>query len=135
MRHYFFDQGLFFECQRCGRCCTGAPGTVYVAPDEVPAVAKHLNLPVPSFIRAYLYPYKDSYSIREDDQGNCLFFDKGCLIYPVRPLQCRSFPFWFANVRSESRWAQVRRNCPGIGKGRCFSRSEIMAWARRTTMI
>jgi uncharacterized protein len=132
---YFFDDGLFFECQRCGCCCTGAPGTIYVGPAEMPSVAAYLNLSAAQFIQTYLYPFKDAFSIREDDRGNCLFFEKGCRIYPVRPVQCRSFPFWFSNLRSEACWERVRRQCPGIGKGRCFSRAEIMAWARRTTML
>jgi len=135
MHRYFFDQGLFFECRRCGTCCTGAPGTVYVGPLEVPTVARYLELPASVFTATYLYPYKDSFSIREDARGNCLFFKNGCTIYPVRPLQCRSFPFWFSNLRSEKSWEHVRRQCPGIGKGRYFSRSEIIKLARQTMML
>ena len=135
MHRYFFEQGLFFECRRCGACCTGAPGTIYVGPDEVPVVAGHLGLPVAEFTRRYLYPYKDSFSIREDESGACLFFDRGCAIYPVRPYQCRAFPFWFSNLRSEACWEQVRRQCPGIGHGPRFTRAQIMTIARETTMI
>lgn len=35
--------------------------------------------------------------IRDGKKGECLFFEKGaCGIYPVRPLACRVFPFWFS---------------------------------------
>jgi uncharacterized protein len=135
VHHYFFDEGLFFECRRCGTCCTGAPGTVYVGLREVSPMARHLGLQVSELILQYLYPFKDSFSIREDDRGNCLFFDQGCRIYPVRPYQCRSFPFWFSNLRSEALWRHTRLHCPGIGQGRWFSRTQIMAIARKTTMI
>ncbi|MDA8138834.1 MAG: YkgJ family cysteine cluster protein [Desulfobacteraceae bacterium] len=131
-RPYFFDAGLRFECQRCGVCCTGAPGTIYMGPDEIDLVAGHCQISRQQFIATYLYPFKDSYSLREDDQGRCLFFNAGCTIYEVRPLQCRSFPFWFSNLRSPARWARLRQDCPGIGRGRLYSKEEIMAWARQT---
>ena len=135
MHRYFFDEGLSFECRRCGTCCTGAPGTVYVAPDETMPLAKYLGLQLSELIHQHLYPFKDSFSIREDDNGNCRFFDQGCRIYPVRPFQCRSFPFWFSNLRSEAIWKQVCLQCPGIGKGQWFSREQLMAIAGKTTMI
>jgi len=134
-QHYFFDQGLSFECQRCGTCCTGAPGTIYVGPEEVAPICDHIGLDPLEFERRYLYPYKEGFSIREDPQGNCLFFNNGCGIYPVRPFQCSAFPFWFANVRSQSRWHDIARQCPGIGKGRRYSKEEIIALARKTINI
>jgi Fe-S-cluster containining protein len=132
---YFFDEGLYFQCQGCGACCTGAPGTIYVGPGEIGPMAAHVGLDASEFKRRYLYPYKESFSIREDRRGNCLFFDHGCTIYPVRPFQCRAFPFWFDNVRSRSRWRDVARQCPGIGKGKHYSRAEIIALAQETRSI
>lgn len=132
---YFFDQGLSFECRRCGTCCTGASGTIYVGPDEISPIAAYIGLSVYDFAQRYLYPYKKSFSIKEDSQGNCLFFNNGCGIYPVRPFQCRAFPFWFCNVRSESHWRDIARQCPGIGHGRRYSREEIIALARETMHI
>ncbi|MBI5062629.1 MAG: YkgJ family cysteine cluster protein [Desulfatitalea sp.] len=122
----FFDQGLNFECQRCGQCCTGESGTIYVSPKEIAAVAGHLGITADLLIETYLYPFRDSYSIREDDQGCCLFYNQGCNIYPVRPLQCSTYPFWFSNLRSERRWRALRRECPGIGQGRLYTREEIL---------
>lgn len=123
---YFFDQGLNFECQRCGQCCTGESGTIYVSPKEMVTLAGHLGITVDLLIETYLYPFRDSYSIREDDQGRCLFYDRGCGIYPVRPLQCSSYPFWFSNLRSEKRWRALLRECPGIGRGRLYTKAEIL---------
>ena len=132
---YFFDQGICFQCQQCGRCCVGEPGTIYVTADEVERLADHFRLSVADFTSRYLYPFKDSHSIREDDRGHCVFFDNGCTIYPLRPGQCRTFPFWFSNLRSESRWREIEKACPGIGKGRRFSRDEILCIVRETLRI
>lgn len=125
---YFFDRGLRFRCRQCGRCCTGDPGTVYVAPDEITAIAAYLGTDLRTLTSSMLYPFRDSYSIREDEHGNCLMYDTGCRIYPVRPRQCRSYPFWFTNLRSRYAWKQTASQCPGIGKGPLFSRDEILAF-------
>ena len=66
-RPYFFDDGIFFECRQCGRCCTGDSGAVYVAENEIEEIAGFLHIPVSGFLRDFLYPYKDSYSIHEND--------------------------------------------------------------------
>ena len=131
----FFEAGLSFECKRCGKCCTGAPGTIYVAPGEIGPIAGFLGLSVSDLIQGYLYPYKNSFSIKEDDRGNCLFYREGCTIYSVRPHQCRTFPFWFRNVRSESRWREAARQCPGIGHGKRYSKAQIMEIALSTMEI
>jgi len=115
-----------FQCLQCGACCTGDPGAVFVAGPEIEKIAEFFSLPVPDFIRKYLYPYKDSYSIDEDDSGRCLFYEGKCRIYPVRPLQCRTFPFWFNYLRAEKKWRQIEKECPGIGKGKVFTKDEIL---------
>ena len=129
-----FDQGIRFACQECGACCTGEPGTVYVAPEELQPLAEHLGLSETTLIRDCLYPFRDSYSIKEDPGGDCIFYDQGCTIYPARPGQCRSYPFWFRNLRSEYAWKQVCRECPGIGQGPFHSREKIMQMLERTTI-
>ncbi|MGD9365454.1 MAG: YkgJ family cysteine cluster protein [Desulfobacteraceae bacterium] len=125
-RPYFFDSGIRFACQQCGDCCVGEPGTIYVSRTEIKTIAASLHQTEVEFSAKYLYPFKDSYSIKEDRQGRCLFFDDGCTIYPIRPLQCRTYPFWFSNLRSKSRWKRVQQQCPGIGRGRRYTRSEIL---------
>lgn len=124
---FFFEEGIRFECIRCGVCCTGEPGTVYITTEEIQAAALFLDIPEPSFIDQYCYPFRNAYSLREQDDGRCAFFEDGCRIYPVRPSQCRTYPFWFDNLRSETRWERVRSLCPGIGQGRLFGKDEILS--------
>lgn len=131
-RPYFFDRGLRFACVRCGRCCSGEPGTVYVAADEIGPIAAYLNLPPARLITDMLYPFRDSFSLRETAGGDCVLFGEGCRIYPVRPRQCRSYPFWFENLRSRYRWRQTAAQCPGIGQGTLYTRAEILAIVRQT---
>lgn len=123
----FFDKGLCFQCTGCGGCCTGAPGTVYVTAAEIDRLSSALNLRRADFVAEYLYPYRDSYSIREKDNYDCFLLKDGkCTVYEDRPRQCRTFPFWLKNLRSEAEWSRAARHCPGMNKGRLFSRSEIL---------
>jgi uncharacterized protein len=125
-QRYFFDQGLRFACARCGRCCTGAPGIVFVAPDAVAPLAAHLGLSPANMVQHYLAPWREGHTVREDAEGRCLFYADGCRVYPVRPLQCRTWPFWLSNLRSQARWERAARSCPGISRGRLYSREEIL---------
>ena len=37
----WYQDGLRFQCTRCGACCTGAPGYVWVNDEELVAIAAH----------------------------------------------------------------------------------------------
>jgi len=125
-RRYFFDSGLRFACTRCGACCTGEPGIVYVSREESLEISSFLGLDFGVVTGRMLDPFRDGFTVREAEDGRCIFYENGCVVYPVRPLQCSTFPFWFQNVRSQKAWEQVRARCPGIGSGRLFTREEII---------
>ena len=36
----WYQDGLAFSCTRCGACCTGAPGYVWVSPEEIGRLAE-----------------------------------------------------------------------------------------------
>jgi len=119
--NYFFAGGIRFECTRCGHCCTGSPGRVRVTPDEITAIASLTGRLPADFLKA------GGALLKEMKNGDCIFYDNGCRIYAARPAQCRTYPFWFKNLRSEEAWAQTCAACPGIGRGRLYSKDEIMS--------
>ncbi len=123
---YFFDKGIRFGCLRCGGCCNGEPGVIYVAKDEITRIARYTDIEEDIFVDRCLYLMEKSYSIRETDDGRCIFYENGCSIYPVRPLQCSTFPFWFQNLRSPDAWESARLRCPGIGRGPLFKKEAIL---------
>jgi uncharacterized protein len=127
-RPYFFDGGIQFECRQCGHCCTGAPGLVRVSEKEILAICGFLGIRPDEFAPRYLHLSMGGYSIREDQKGRCLFYENGCRIYGVRPIQCRTFPFWVKNLRNEKTFRDIEEECPGIGKGRLFTKEEILAF-------
>ena len=68
---------------------------------------------------------------------DCIFLQesagqRGCVIYEVRPSQCRSWPFWPENLKSSDAWNEAARKCPGINRGRLYSYEEIESIKRNT---
>jgi Fe-S-cluster containining protein len=59
-------------------------------------------------------------TLRDYANGDCTFFDgqtRKCTIYPVRPAQCRTWPFWNSNLESQEDWEMASSDCPGMGQG------------------
>ena len=129
----WFRAGLAFECTRCGACCTGAPGYVWVNPEEIARLAESRGQSVDEFSRRFVRQVGDRFSLIERPGGDCIFWDGqvGCTVYPARPAQCQTWPFWPENIASPGAWEHVEGVCPGSGKGRVFSVEEIRATASR----
>jgi len=124
MRPYFEKQSLRFSCTRCGRCCTGGAGYhVYFMQNEAETICTHLGLTWKWFRRRYLRRLDDARLVAADNAGACVFLDAEgrCRIYSVRPVQCRTYPFWPELVNSEAAWQWEARRCEGINRGSVVS--------------
>jgi Fe-S-cluster containining protein len=116
----WFGEGLRFRCTQCGDCCTGAPGYVWVNKAEMERLAEELGLPLDQFERQYVRKVGIRHSLVEHLNGDCVFFDtqtRKCRVYSARPRQCRTWPFWDSNVRSEEAWRRTSEICPGCNQG------------------
>jgi Fe-S-cluster containining protein len=125
----WYRDGLAFTCTRCGNCCTGAPGYVWVSRDEIRQIAEFRGEGVREFSSKFVRRVQNRYSLVEKPGGDCIFWDKqaGCTVYPARPVQCRTWPFWPENVEHPEAWAGVCQVCPGSGHGRVYSVEEILS--------
>lgn len=119
----WYAAGLSFTCTQCGNCCTGAPGYVWVSPEEIAAIAQHRGLDADTFARRHVRRVGRRYSLLEQRNGDCEFLvqtpegKRVCGIYAARPLQCRTWPFWESNVERPLDWERAGRGCPGINQG------------------
>jgi hypothetical protein len=129
----WYQDGLAFECTRCGACCTGAPGYVWVNAEEIARLAEFRGETVERFSRAFVRRVGADYSLIEKPGGDCVFWDKqsGCTVYPARPVQCQTWPFWPENIATRDDWARVERVCPGSGRGRVYGVEEVRASAAK----
>ena len=128
----WYKEGLKFKCTQCGNCCTGPEGFVWVNEEEIRQIAEFINVSAGAMRLEHTRPVGRRTSLKEFANGDCTFFDpqgRGCRIYPVRPRQCRTWPFWNSNLESPQAWQEVQRVCPGAGNGNFFSLEEIEAQA------
>jgi Fe-S-cluster containining protein len=123
----WYRDGLRFECTRCGKCCTGVPGYVWVTRDELAAIAGVLGESVEEVSGLYTRMSLGRRTLREKANGDCVFYKSGagCTVYEARPRQCRTWPFWASNLESPEAWEQTEANCPGSGRGELIPAEEI----------
>jgi len=112
----WYAEGLNFECTGCGQCCTGAPGYVWISKAEILLLAEHLNLSVEVFSQRYVRKIGDRFSLTEHPKTyDCVFLkEKKCQVYALRPKQCRTFPWWPQNLKSQAEWQEAAKHCEGI---------------------
>jgi hypothetical protein len=121
----WYKGGLGFVCQRCGSCCRGGPGYVWVTAEEIAAIASHLGMNSDDFSRCYVRRVGNRFSLREAPNGDCVMYERGCRAYSSRPHVCATWPFWRSNMASEQSWREMSKDCPGAGKGRLYPAEEI----------
>jgi len=124
-------QQLRFECTQCGQCCIAGPGHyVFLTDHEAGVIRDYLGLSEGWFRRRYLRRLSDGdlVAVSEAD-GRCVFLGTNgqCRVYAVRPVQCRTYPFWPEVLCSGAAWEQESRRCEGIGRGAVVPVTRIRA--------
>ncbi|QDV06604.1 Flagellin N-methylase [Planctomycetes bacterium Poly30] len=117
----WYEAGLPFSCTACGNCCksNGEYSHVYLREEEVAAIADHLDVDPVLFLREQLV-VEDGWISLQPDLPECQFLtaDRKCGIYPVRPVQCRTWPFWEINLVETTWRKEVNGICPGSRDGK-----------------
>ena len=121
MTKKWWSEGVRFECQGSGKCCTshGEFGFVFLTKEDRQRFAKHFKVSTTEFTKKYCAKTNGSYHLIERPENtDCLFLKKkSCSVYEARPTQCRTWPFW-PEVMSAKTWSkEVAAFCPGVGKG------------------
>lgn len=87
-----------FECLRCGECCR-LSGYVRVTPQEIARIADYLGMTAAQVRARYVTTFSldgRRIEILRDRPGTttCIFLgeENECMIHPVKPEQCRTFP-------------------------------------------
>lgn len=127
----WWNEGLHFECLGCGRCCRGAPGGIFLLPEEERRIAQLFGESLNEFrarreTNRWRFP-----SIRETQDGRCIMNrgDNRCKVYPCRPIACRTWPFWPELLASPEAWAAAAAQCPGMNGGPLWE-----AWKIQTVL-
>jgi Fe-S-cluster containining protein len=106
-----------FRCQQCGECCRGEDNSVVVFPDEIRRIQRTTGL---DWLEAVAPPEEGEWDrmgcfhtlewrlLKANDA--CRFYQDGrCSIYPIRPMLCRTYPFYLDEGRL------MHSECRGLG--------------------
>ncbi|MFA5250970.1 MAG: YkgJ family cysteine cluster protein [Phycisphaerae bacterium] len=128
----WYAAGLHFECQQCGGCCSGPnQGYIWVTRPEIKLIADFLKVEPKQLRQKYLRRVGLRTTIIEQPvTRDCVFLrridgQKRCIIYHVRPSQCRTWPFWPENLVNAGEWNRAVQRCGGINRGKLYSFEEI----------
>jgi uncharacterized protein len=126
----FWEEGIQFQCQGSGNCCVsrGGYGYVYMTLEDRRRMAKVLKLSTREFTKKYCDQEDGIWKIANPPDGDCMFLkNKRCSVYEGRPTQCRTWPFWPETMKAKTWTGEVAKFCPGVGKGKIWSREEVEA--------
>ena len=137
----FYAEGLKFSCTRCSSCCRYESGFVYLSENDLSRLANEFGMDYTAFVDTWCrwIPFmqgRERLSLKEKSNFDCIFWngsegDTGCAVYHVRPLQCRTFPFWDYILCSPQAWKTAGKNCAGMDNGVLHSREEIEGLVRQ----
>jgi Fe-S-cluster containining protein len=97
-------------CMQCQKCCKWE-GFVYVSNIRIKEIANFLKVSMDKIIDDFCELQGKRLVLKGYGDEDCVFLKKdGCIIYPVRPMQCRTFPEgWKEGEGAE--------DCPLVKKG------------------
>ena len=129
VQSFYMQADLRFSCTQCGQCCaTAGDYYVYLSNEESERIRASLQLSPAWFRRRYLQRLDNGEQVLASGRNErCIFLDSSgkCRVYAVRPVQCRTYPFWPELVNSAAAWLRESRRCEGINQGRVVARSTI----------
>lgn len=130
MTDKWYQDGLKFSCTQCGNCCSGDPGYVWATKEEIASISRFLGRTDGGLDPKHLRRVGWRFSLTEKPDGDCIFLKREngksmCSIYSVRPVQCRTWPFWRENLRTPVAWEQAHQRCPGMNTGRHYDFVQI----------
>ncbi len=115
-----------FQCTKCGICCGDTKERtrhIILLKTEAEQISKITSQPISKFALGIenKAPYVYEMKKRSPDK-KCVFIENNrCIIYPLRPLICRFYPFELKSRDKGKHQFLFTKECPGIEKGQKLS--------------
>ncbi|MHA1681059.1 MAG: YkgJ family cysteine cluster protein [Promethearchaeota archaeon] len=145
--------GVKFKCLVPGDCdghCCRGEGGIYIFPEDIRHLMESFEIDdVETFIDDYTKAEEEPCGIKdykewvpylmivEKEDGSCIFLNANglCDAYRARPFQCRGFPFWEQNVKTERKWEKLKEFCPGAKRAEELEDSEYFPLSRVKELV
>lgn len=124
---YYEEEALRFGCTQCGQCCA-RPGEIYLTESDALRISNYLRLSVKEFRKAWCVRDGVEWKMVVTEAKSCPFFvERRCTIHDVKPIQCRTYPFWPEIVGTRYGWEDEAAECEGINHpdGRLYVTEEV----------
>ncbi len=107
-----------FKCTRCGRCCHyGKNEYVKITKREYSIIGKYLNVSPEAMLKQYAKIVGKDILLRRKNYKCILLVHNACSIQSVKPVQCKTWPYWKENYHKLKFKRHVMVKCKGIMKG------------------
>jgi Fe-S-cluster containining protein len=134
-----YPRRVRFVCEKCAKCCGDTEERVrliLLLKIEAERISQRTARGIGEFTEKIegFEPYY--FRMKKTSEGECVFLRNTlCIIYEVRPLICRFYPFQLKNVGNNRHVFTYTRECPGIGKGQWLQRSFFEKLFRESAMV
>jgi Fe-S-cluster containining protein len=107
---------------------------VWFSQHDAKSITRYLNIPLRTFYQQFARKVGNRWSLKERKSNHgkdCVFLDRDerhralCRIYPVRPTQCKTWPFWPENLDDRESWRKASKTCPGMNSGQWVPLEQI----------
>jgi Fe-S-cluster containining protein len=117
-----------FRCVKCGICCGNTQGRIrhiLLLNTEAEQIAAATLQLISEFAVKIEGKAPYSYEMKKTaEDGKCVFLEKNrCIIYSLRPLICRFYPFELKIAANQKHEFLYTDECPGIGKGKTLDKN------------
>lgn len=104
-----FNGSLYFECEKCGYCCTAT--NVHLFKQDIEQIAE-------LGYSGFYEPSQAGFRIKGTRTKKCLFLDSNnkCKIYENRPFVCREYPFKVVFLNKSTAFIDCLFSCKSIIK-------------------
>ena len=121
MLSFEYPRDTLFKCTKCAICCSDTEARarhILLLEEEAERISRITSNSIEEFATRIKRKGPYAYEMKKTHEGKCTFLQgKDCVIYLLRPLICKFYPFQLRKTRDGKHGFFGTEECPGIGKG------------------
>jgi|YelNatPaOPRAMG01_1025707.scaffolds.fasta_scaffold125103_2 Fe-S-cluster containining protein len=127
---FIYPENVSFACNGCGLCCGDTAHKtrhILLLESEAEAISAQTCRPIEDFAEEISGTAPYVYQMKKPKEGKCIFLENNrCIIYELRPLICRFYPFELKFDQDRGRYVfSYTLECPTINKGKALAKKDF----------